>query len=66
MINLILILLSGMLGEPKSGIVTTTICSTYSDSCMVRVKLDDLNRDTIVYYPKNSCPKLLDKIYFKK
>ena len=62
---LILILLGGIL-TPKSGIVTTTICNTWSDSCMVRIKLDNLNRDTVVYYPKNSCPKLLDKINFEK
>lgn len=59
MINLILILLSGMLGEPKSGIVTTTICSTYSDSCMVRVKLDNLNRDTIVILSKKFLSKII-------
>ncbi len=62
---LILFLLGGVF-VPKTGIVTTTICSTSSDSCKVRVKLDNLGRDTIVYYPKESCPKLLDMIYFEK
>ena len=60
------ILLSVILvSPPKKGIVITTIQTNMSDSCRTTIKLEDNNKDTIVFFPKNKCPNIRDVIYLK-
>lgn len=60
---MIQILISFLLLLPPKGLVITTIQSNISDSCRTTIRLDN-GKDTIVYFPKNKCPKIRTFVSF--